>query len=116
MIVENYIQAWVKSGEVFGGRRRLPAPSITCKDGFVFSVQASESHYSTPRSDDAHAYTHFEVGYPSQYEESLAPYAETPNTTKTVFGWVPLRVIVYLINKHGGIDTEWMEWVRKQEA
>lgn len=116
MSVENYIQAWVKSGEVFGGRRRLPAPSITCKDGFSFSVQASLFHYSTPRNDDAHAYTHFEVGYPSQYEESLAPYAEEPGTTETVFGWVPLRVIVYLINKHGGIDTEWMEWVRKQEA
>jgi hypothetical protein len=105
MSVENYIQAWVKSGEVFGGRRRLPAPSITCKDGFSFSVQASESHYCIPRSDDAHAYTHFEVGYPSILEESLAPYAEEPDTTETVFGWVPLAVIVYLIDKHGGVLT-----------
>ena len=103
MSVENYIQAWVKSGEVYGERRRLPAPPITCKDGFTFSVQASLFHYSEPRNDDAHAYTHFEVGYPSILEESLAPYAEEPNTTETVFGWVPLRVIVYLIEKHGGV-------------
>ena len=105
MSIENYIQAWVKSGEVYGERRRLPAPPIVCKDGFVFSVQASESHYSIPRSDDADAYTHFEVGYPSILEESLAPYAEELHTTETVFGWVPLRVIVYLIDKHGGVLT-----------
>jgi hypothetical protein len=105
MSVENYIQAWVKSGEVtsVGFSSRTPADSIICKDGFKFSVQASANHYCTPRSDDAHAYTHFEVGYPSQYEESLAPYAEEPGTTETVFGWVPLAVIVYLINKHGGV-------------
>ena len=108
MSVENYIQAWVKSGEVYGARRRLPAPPIVCKDGFKFSVQASESHYCTPRSDHADAYTHFEVGFPSVLEESLAPYAEELHTTETVFGWVPLRVIVYLIDKHGGvlINTE----------
>jgi len=107
MSIENYVQVWVKSGEVhsFGGEytHRLPVAAIVCKDGFTFSVQASSSHYCTPRSDDAHAYTNFEVGFPSILEESLAPYAETPGTTETVFGWVPLRVIVYLIEKHGGV-------------
>lgn len=107
MNIVNYVQVWVKSGEVhsFGGEytHRLPVAAIVCKDGFTFSVQASSSHYCTPRSDDAHAYTNFEVGFPSILEESLAPYAETPGTTETVFGWVPLRVIVYLIDKHGGV-------------
>jgi len=108
MALENYIQAWVKSGNSVprgvGLSYRTPADSIICKDGFEFSVQASANHYCTPRTDDAHAYTHFEVGYPSILEESLAPYAETPGTTETVFPWVPLAVIVYLINKHGGIN------------
>jgi hypothetical protein len=102
MNIVNYVQVWVKSGEVWAGKR-MPVDHIVCKDGFTFSVQASSSHYCTPRSDDAHAYTNFEVGFPSILEESLAPYAETPGTTETVFGWVPLRVIVYLIDKHGGV-------------
>lgn len=108
MALENYIQAWVKSGDAVakgvGLSYRTPADRIICKDGFEFSVQASANHYCTPRTDDARAYTQFEVGYPSQYEESLAPYAETPGTTETVFPWVPLAVIVYLVNKHGGIN------------
>lgn len=109
MNVENYIQAWVKSGETVrysdgSFSRRRPADRIICKDGFEFSVQASANHYCTPRNDVAEKYTHFEVGFPSIIEESLAPYAETPDTTETVFPWVPLAVIVYLINKHGGIN------------
>lgn len=111
MPLENYIQAWVKSGSPISGAfsSRTPADSIICKDGFRFSVQASANHYCTPRNDDARTYTHFEVGYPSQYEESLAPYAEEPGTTETVFGWVPLAVIVYLINKHGGVSQDTVE-------
>ena len=108
MSVENYIQAWVKSGDAVaagvGFSCRTPADRIICKDGFEFSVQASANHYCTPRNDVAEKYTHFEVGYPSIIEESLAPYAEEPVTTETVFPWVPLAVIVYLINKHGGIN------------
>jgi hypothetical protein len=103
MNIVNYVQAWVKSGRVVLGKR-MPVDRIVCKDGFSFSVQASSSHYSTPRNDEADAYTHFEVGFPSILEESLAPYAETPDTTDTVFGWVPLRVSVYLIEKHGGVE------------
>lgn len=107
MNIVNYVQAWMKVGGKHeysdGFSIRNPSPPIVCKDGFTFSVQAGASNYSTPRNDEADAYTHFEVGYPSILEESLAPYAETPDTTETVFGWVPLQVIVYLIEKHGGV-------------
>jgi hypothetical protein len=110
MSLENWVQAWVKSGEEISFAVRMKraryAPRIKCRDGFEFSVQASANHYCTPRTDDARAYTHFEVGFPSQYEESLAPYAETTDTTDTVFGWVPLAVIAYLINKHGGVSID----------
>ena len=108
MNIVNYVQAWVR-GEVVRGKR-MPVDPIVCKDGFTFSVQASSSHYCTPRSEDHDdTYTHFEVGYPSILEESLAPYAEEPGTTETVFGWVPLRVIVYLIEKHGGVSIDTQE-------
>lgn len=76
---------------------------ITCADGFQFSVQASSGHYCTPR-DDIGPWTHLEVGYPSEREETLMPFAEdADNPTETVYGWVPAEVIDAIIEKHGGI-------------
>ena len=78
-------------------------PNIICVDGFRMSVQASESHYCTPRKTAA-IYTHVEVGYPSMAEELLLPYAEIPeDPTGTVYGWVPVEVVDSIIEKHGGI-------------
>jgi hypothetical protein len=107
MNIVNYVQAWMKVGGKHeysdGFSIRNPSPPIVCKDGFTFSVQAGASNYCTPKSDGADAYTEFEVGYPSQYEESLAPYASDPEHSDGIYGWVPLQVIVYLIEKHGGV-------------
>lgn len=76
---------------------------ITCADGFRFSVQASSGHYCTPR-DDIGPWIEFEVGYPSEREETLMPFAEDgDNPTETVYGWVPAEVIEAIIEKHGGI-------------
>jgi hypothetical protein len=67
------------------------------------SVQASEFHYCTPRDNDG-PYAEFEVGFPSQPEDQLMPYAEDPERpTDTVYGYVPLEVIEALIEKHGGV-------------
>lgn len=106
-IDERYVQAWVKScGEHQyrdGTAVRIPSPPIRCEDGFEFSVQAGKDNYCTPRDNYAENYTHFEVGYPTQHEESLAPYASDPEHSPGIYGWVPLAVIMYLIEKHGGI-------------
>ena len=47
---------------------------VVCADGFSMSVQASETHYCSPREDGAEKYTAVEVGYPT----STAVYFSAP--------------------------------------
>jgi hypothetical protein len=109
MILHDYIQNHVKSGRVLekvhpdSPIHRFPAKPIVCADGFTMSVQASASHYCSPRDNDG-PYNTVEVGYPSEREESLMPYASNEDTpTDTVYSMVPIEVIKYLIYKHGGL-------------
>lgn len=75
-------------------------------DGFVMSLQASNFHYCEPREDEG-PYSSFEIGYPSEPEELLLPYAEEPERpTDTVYGYVPASVIEAVVAKHGGLSTE----------
>jgi hypothetical protein len=78
---------------------------IGCKDGFTMSVQASETHYSEP-TDNRGPYTKVEVGYPSEFEELLWPYVdgdpEYANPTMVVYSYVPVAVVLAVIEKHGG--------------
>lgn len=75
---------------------------ILCRDGFSLSIQASEFHYCEPRNNQR-PYTHVEVGFPSEREELLMPYAEDQeHPTETVYGWVPRSVIEAVILKHNG--------------
>ena len=77
---------------------------ITCKDGFTMSVQANEGAYCTPRRDGALKYTAVEVGYPSEREDLLIEWAETPGKPcDTVYVWVPATQITLVVAKHGGI-------------
>ena len=86
---------------------------ITCVDGFNFSAQVSDCHYCTPRKNGAEAYTEVEVGFPSEEDKLLLPYAEPSwdsetdelyvNATRTVYPYTPASVVVAVIKKHGGI-------------
>ena len=79
------------------------APKMEMQDGFSMSVQASRSHYCSPR-DNMGPWYKFEVGYPSHKEELLAEYAEDRDKlTDTVYGYVPLEIILAIIGKHGGL-------------
>ncbi len=81
-------------------------PCIWCNDGFNMSVQASSTHYCSPR-ESTNKYTAMETGYPSEYEADIIEYAEDlDNPTDTVYGYVPIEVIHDIIEKHGGIDVE----------
>lgn len=78
---------------------------IHCKDGFTMSVQASHSHYCLPRvtmySSYSFYYSKMEVGFPSEVEELLLPFAEDlENPTKTVYPYVPIAIIENVIAKH----------------
>ena len=84
-------------------KRRLNK-KVTCKDGFTMSVQANEGAYCTPRIDKAAKYTAVEVGYPSDREDLLMEWAESPQKpTETVYGYVPATQITLVVAKHGGI-------------
>ena len=77
---------------------------ITCHDGFTMSVQASSFHYSIPRQDNLTEYSCVEVGFPSEEEELLLPYAEdAENPTETVYAYVPAAVVKAVVDKHGGL-------------
>lgn len=95
MSITNTFPALPSQGEVCKA-------AIVCADTFTMSVQASAYHYCTPRNNTG-PYTAFEVGYPSEMEELLLPYAEDKeHPTDTVYGWVPAEVIDKVIEKHGG--------------
>ena len=81
---------------------------VECADGFTMSVQAHEGAYCSPRMDNAEKYTAVEVGFPSREEPLLLDFAEdSDRPTKTVYGWVPAKVVVNVIAKHGGmVDGE----------
>ena len=51
------------------GERRYVVDRIVCADGHTLSVQASETHYCTPR-DNRGPWTHVEVGYPTAQPEA----------------------------------------------
>lgn len=76
---------------------------VRCADGFHMSVQAGPTAYSEPR-DTIGPYKTVEIGFPSQSEDLLLPYAENPEQpTDSVYGWVPKSVVTAVIVKHGGM-------------
>lgn len=84
-------------------------PRIICKDGFSISVQASEYAYATPRSDVG-PYSAVECGFPSSkpVTAELCKYAElcgTDDYTETVYGYVPVEVVMAELEAHGGIES-----------
>lgn len=77
---------------------------IKCKDGFEMSVQANRLVYCKPQEDGATRYSQVEVGFPSEEEELLMPYAgDETKPIETVYAWVPVHVVSLVIAKHGGI-------------
>lgn len=98
------LNAWHRShAEKTGTVRPVIAACIECKDGFHMSVQASGGHYCSPRRDEGWPYYEWEVGYPSSEDADLLPYAEDKGRpTDTVYGYVPIDVILAVIAKHGG--------------
>jgi len=78
-------------------------PKMRLADGFTMSVQASDGHYCNPRNDIG-PYRSVEIGYPSEAEQLIIEYAESPEyPTDTVYGYVPVEIADAVIEKHGGI-------------
>ena len=78
---------------------------VICKDNFRMSVQASRNHYCHPKENGFNiSYTSVEIGFPSEKEDLLMDWAEDGDKpTETVYGYVPVSVVIDVIEKHGGI-------------
>ncbi|HHZ94807.1 MAG TPA: hypothetical protein EYN67_04430 [Flavobacteriales bacterium] len=78
--------------------------TVVCADGFRMSVQANEGSYCEPRDEAAEKYTSVEIGFPSEEEPLIMPWAEeSDKPTDTVYGYVPVDVVTTVIVKHGGM-------------
>ena len=87
-----------------GWQCELPRKRLECKDGFTISVQANKWTHSIPSIDGADEYTKVELGFPSEEDELIMDYARDPDLpTDTVYGYVPVEIVIKLIEKHGGI-------------
>ena len=107
MNINQYLEKHKNIEERSGLLWRDNAPRVVCADGFVMSVQVSQSHYCSPRINDAGYYDSVEVGYPSEWEVLLMEYAEEPeHPTETVYGWVGIDVVDAIIEKHGGFVSD----------
>ena len=108
MNINQFLKANMQVKEVAGGYEyREQSPRVVCADGFNMSVQVSSSHYCTPRTNDSAFYSNVEIGYPSEREELLMPFAEQEDEpTYTVYGYVPVSIVDEVIAKHGGFKSE----------
>lgn len=83
------------------------APHIHCADGAHLSVQASKTHYCSPRNDLG-PWSTVEVGYPNpappeSWSEFFDGDWENEERTQSVYGYVPVDMVVDYINAHGGV-------------
>lgn len=76
-------------------------PRFVCKDGTMLSVQASVSHYCSPR-DNAGPYTTIEVWCVT------APVPESWNEYggDEPYGYIPIGMVEEFIKAHGGVHDE----------
>jgi len=79
-------------------------------NGGSISIQGSSSHYCEPREDGA-VYNQLELGFPTEdvkLPKSFLKYQEVPgeDPTKSVFGYVPVDVILRLEKMNGGFRSE----------
>ena len=82
-----------------------PCKRIECADGFSISVQANKYAYCMPAANKAWPYDSVELGFPNAIDELIELYSEAPGSTNTIYGYVPISIVEYLVEKHGGISN-----------
>lgn len=78
-------------------------------DGESLSVQTGHTHYCSPR-DNYGPWMQVEVGFPSvdpsdEWKDYFDGDWESEDHTESVYGYVPIDLVVSFINDHGGIKT-----------
>jgi len=72
--------------------------NFVCKDGTVISIQASKTHYCSPRYNGPYRYDSVEISYDGEHAEILKNYTDT----EPIYGYVPVDIVEKLIELHGG--------------
>lgn len=125
-----FTEIYLPTGKCYT-ENNIVRPRVICNDGFSVSLQANNIAYCTPRItqgllegklyfdgsfdfdgngtngfiDEFIPYVEVELGYPSEVDENLLPYAEdASNPTNTVYGYVPIEIVDSMIQRHGGIN------------
>ena len=95
---DEYVRTGVKDGH-----RRPVVDAIRCADGTSVSVQASRTHYCSPRNDYG-PWLEVEVGFPSvKPPSSWKKFADDwKSPTETVYVYVPIEYVRRFIKAHGG--------------
>jgi hypothetical protein len=97
--------------ELFSRRQIYPYqmkslyPAIKMKSGLEMSVQASRTHYCTPRSDFG-PYDRVEVGFPNRVVGELLIYQELP---PKVYSYLP----AFMANSLAGIIYKISNWLMR---
>ena len=100
--VEEYKEQTSSFGFSYGKTCAIPQIEIEDTD-YKFSVQASESHYCSPRENMQEVYDEVEIGFPNFIfsENFINQYAEEPESPKdTVYAYVPMEELaqeIYLL-------------------
>ena len=99
MTVKEFLEKTFKYNEQYAIR-----PYVYCIDGFGISIQGgTHFHYCEPRCH-TNEYYKVELGFPTQPEESIMPYAEdNDEPTETVYAYVPIETVEDMVYSHGGI-------------
>lgn len=83
-----------------GIRYKPIAPIIKCKDGTALSVQASEGHYCSPRTNTG-PYSAVEVWC---ITGSPTPVTEFEYASEEPSAYVPITSVVAFIDNHWGME------------
>ncbi len=95
----DYVNNWLSQH----ANREHVAPSIQCRSGLSLSVQASSSHYCSPKSLVG-PYTLVEVGFPHRdgVETRLRTSADRYDGYG-VYGYVDVAAVNRIIHRNGGL-------------
>jgi hypothetical protein len=98
--------------EHFKKHPEWPRPALVCADGFEISVQAHFGAYCAPRpvhrDDQVDMFSKVECGFPNREVPELADWKDgekedRSSDTQSVYGYVPVPIVLALIEKHGGL-------------
>ena len=75
---------------------------VTCESGLKLSIQASDGHYCSPKSNTG-PYSSVEIMLMQAPPRSWDEFADSSDSA--VFGWVPVHLVNDLIEANGGISS-----------